>query len=283
MSLDGRLTFDPLNDMLTTPAGKTVKLNPPKKAEPLPKKGFVFSHEGYSEPAADGSAIKVAVRSGSDRLQAIAPFAAWDGKDFEKLPVLLKAKGKCTTDHISPAGPWLKYRGHLDKISDNAFIGAINSFAAEAGHGINVVTGESEVPLPKIARHYKGQGLRWVAVGDENYGEGSSREHAAMTPRYLGCAAVITRSFARIHETNLKKQGVLPLTFADPKDYDKIQATDRISVTGLKNLKPAQPLQLVLHHADGKTETVSARHSLTATQIGWFQAGSALNALGQPA
>ncbi|MBI2082459.1 MAG: aconitate hydratase [Deltaproteobacteria bacterium] len=279
MSLVGNLSFDPLHDPLSTPSGKKIGLRPPRRADPLPKKGFIFSKVGYLPPAEEGQKIEVAIDPKSNRLQKLTPFPAWDGNDFEKLPVLAKAKGKCTTDHISPAGPWLKFRGHLDHISDNAFTGVHNAFSHEAGKGINILTGEKDHELPKIARYYKEKGERWVMVGDENYGEGSSREHAAMSPRFLGCAAVVTKSFARIHETNLKKQGILPLTFADPKDYEKIEATDRVSIRGLKALKPHKPLEMILYHQDGKEETLSVLHSMTETQLTWFKAGSALNAL----
>src|SRR5207253_1149144 len=201
--------------------------------------------EGYEPPADDPDAVQVIVRPNSERLQILEPFKPWDGKDFVDLPILLKAKGKCTTDHISPAGPWLRYRGHLDKISDNMFLGAVNAFSGEAGKGTNILTGAKE-EFPKIARAYKAQGLRWAVIGDENYGEGSSREHAAMSPRYLGCAAVVARSFARIHETNLKKQGILPLTFADPRDYDKFEQGDRVSVIGLAALAPGKPVTVTI-------------------------------------
>ncbi|MBW2498492.1 MAG: aconitate hydratase, partial [Deltaproteobacteria bacterium] len=202
---------------------------------------------------------------------------------FEKLPLLLKAKGKCTTDHISMAGPWLRFRGHLDNISDNMFIGAINAFTGDAGTGLNLETGEKSQGFPQIARDYKARGLRWVVVGDENYGEGSSREHAAMEPRHLGAAAVIVRSFARIHQANLKKQGVLPLTFVDPADYEKIRETDRLSVLGLADLAPDRNLQVVVHHEDGSEDRFEVAHTLNEEQIEWFQAGSALNLLRQQA
>ncbi|MBI4196271.1 MAG: aconitate hydratase [Deltaproteobacteria bacterium] len=279
ISLDGRLTFDPLHDSTTTKNGQKVKLRPPKKGAALPPKGFIFSKEGYLAPAKSGAGLPVVVDPKSDRLELLKPFGPWDGDDFENLPVLAKAKGKCTTDHISPAGPWLKYRGHLDRISDNAFLGVVNAFGTEAGRGLNLLTGEGEQEIPKIARYYKDHGVRWVMVGDENYGEGSSREHAAMSPRYLGCAAVITRSFARIHETNLKKQGILPLTFANPKDYDKVQATDRIGIKGLKDLQPGKSLKLSLRHENGAVEELPVLHSFTKNQIEWFRVGSALNAL----
>ncbi|MFI5395231.1 MAG: aconitate hydratase [Candidatus Binatia bacterium] len=278
LGVAGRLDFNPLTDSLTGANGERVKLTPPQAPE-LPAKGFAAGHAGFVEPPADGSAIEVKVRPDSERLQLLKPFAAWDGKDYERLPVLLKAKGKCTTDHISPAGSWLRYRGHLDKISDNMFTGAINAFTGEAGKGRDALSGETGVPYPKIARHYKSEGLSWVVVGDENYGEGSSREHAAMEPRFLGGKAVIARSFARIHETNLKKQGMLPLTFENPADYDKVQEADRISIAGLKGLAPGKPLTVILHHADGKDETIRCRHSFSAEQIAWFKAGAALNLL----
>ena len=206
---------------------------------------------------------------------------SWDGEDFKELPILLKAKGKCTTDHISPAGPWLKFRGHLDNLSDNTFLGAVNAYTDETGKGLNQLTGEGEQPFPQIARQYKAQGLRWAVVGDENYGEGSSREHAAMSPRLLGAAAIIVRSFARIHESNLKKQGLLAFTFDDPADYDLVQETDRMSLVGLGDLAPGKPVTCYLHHADGTRETLQLRHSLNPTQIEWFKAGSALNLVSQ--
>ena len=215
----------------------------------------------------------------SERLQLLQPFLRWDGKDFEKLPLLIKTKGKTTTDHISPAGPWLKFRGHLDKISDNMFLGANNAFTSEAGKGNNVLTGESGLTLAQVARDYKAKGIGSIVVGDENYGEGSSREHAAMSPRFLGVKAVLTKSFARIHETNLKKQGILPMTFANPADYDQIEQEDRISVTGLSGLAPGKPVSVTIHKKNGKDMTIQANHSMTEPQIKWFKAGSALNAL----
>ncbi len=271
--LGGRLSFNPLTDTLEAADGSRFKLEPPGKAPELPPAGFAATTEGYVPPPADGSHIDVAVAPDSERLQRLEPFAPWDGRDFVDLPVLVKAKGKCTTDHISPAGPWLRFRGHLDHISDNLFSGAINAYTGQAG------LGAGDVPLAKIARQYKAQGQRWVAVGDENYGEGSSREHAAMSPRYLGAAAILTRSFARIHESNLKKQGVLPLTFVDPAVYDRIEATDRISLTGLSRLAPGRTVTAVVRHAGGGEETVELAHTLNAEQIEWFRAGSALNVL----
>jgi aconitate hydratase len=278
LALAGRLDFNPLTDTLPGAHGEPVRLAPPEAPE-LPANGFVTGTAGFVEPPADGSGVEVKVRPDSDRLQLLQPFAKWDGKDYERLAILVKAKGKCTTDHISPAGPWLKYRGHLDKISDNMFTGAINAFSGEAGKGRDVLSGDTGLPFPKIARHYKAERLRWVAIGDENYGEGSSREHAAMEPRFLGGVAVIARSFARIHETNLKKQGMLPLVFENSADYDKIQETDRISIVGLKDLAPGKPVKVILHHAGGADETIECRHSFSAEQIAWFKAGAALNLL----
>jgi aconitate hydratase len=278
LALAGRLDFNPLTDTLPGAHGEPVRLAPPEAPE-LPANGFVTGTAGFVEPPADGSSVEVKVRPDSERLQLLQPFPKWDGKDYERLAILVKAKGKCTTDHISPAGPWLKYRGHLDKISDNMFTGAINAFSGEAGKGRDVLSGDTGLPFPKIARHYKAERLRWVAIGDENYGEGSSREHAAMEPRFLGGVAVIARSFARIHETNLKKQGMLPLVFENSADYDKIQETDRISIVGLKDVAPGKPLKVILHHAGGADETIQCRHSFSAEQIAWFKAGAALNLL----
>jgi len=277
-ALAGTLDFDPLTDELEGEKGK-FRLLPPAPAPEIPRDGFVTSRAGYADPPDDRSGVVVEVSPASDRLQVLTPFAAWDGKDFESLPLLLKAKGKCTTDHISPAGKWLKFRGHLENISDNMFSGAINAFTEEAGAGTDPLSGETGVAFSKVARHIKAEGQRWVAVGDENYGEGSSREHAAMSPRLLGAAAVLVRSFARIHETNLKKQGVLPLTFGNAADYGRVQQGDRVSVLGLADLAPGKPLEVVLHHADGGEDRFAAHHTLNAEQIAWFQAGSALNLL----
>ncbi len=279
IALGGRLTFNPMSDELEGAEGKKFRLEAPKKANPLPQKGFQFCDSGYVKPPENGAHVEVKVSPQSERLQLLKAFEPWDGKDFVQLPLLLKAKGKCTTDHISPAGPWLKYRGHLDHISDNMFTGAINAFTQEAGKGKNLETGETSQSFPAIARNYKAKGLRWLVVGDDNYGEGSSREHAAMSPRFLGAAAVITKSFARIHETNLKKQGILPLTFAQPSDYEKVHEEDHLSLLGLKDLAPGKTVTLVLHHKDGKEEKLHLNHSLTAEQIEWFKAGSALNLL----
>lgn len=275
MVIAGELTFDPSRDTIDG-----VSLVPPT-ADALPANGFDPGIPNYEEPADDGSALRVEVDPASQRLQLLSPFPAWDGKDFSDLLVLLKAVGKCTTDHISPAGPWLKFRGHLDNISDNMFIGASNAFAKGIGKGVNILTGESELGLSEIARDYKAKGRSWLAVGDENYGEGSSREHAAMEPRYLGMKTVIARSFARIHETNLKKQGVLPLTFADPADYEKIHADDRVALSGLAALAPGSVLTMTLTHKDGSVETFPVRHSMSAQQVGWFKAGAALNMISE--
>ncbi|MEE9285602.1 MAG: aconitate hydratase, partial [Dehalococcoidia bacterium] len=261
-ALAGRLSFNPLTDTLTAADGSEYRLEPPAPAPDLPAEGFSRGAHGYVAPPKAGREVPVKVAPDSQRLQLLEPFAPWDGSDFERLPVLLKAKGKCTTDHVSPAGPWLRYRGHLDKISDNAFLGVVNAFTDETGAGLNPVTGESGQPFPQITRDLKERGLRWAVVGDGNYGEGSSREHAAMSPRYLGVAAVITRSFARIHESNLKKQGVLPLTFVDPAAYDHVLETDRISIVGLASLTPGKPLKAVLHHADGADEAIELAHTL---------------------
>jgi len=280
-ALAGTLDFNPLTDSLESRDGSAFKLDPPEDPPEVPEAGFVISYEGYAAPPVGSSGVEVRVAPDSKRLQLLEPFLAWDGNDFAELPLLLKAKGKCTTDHISMAGPWLRFRGHLDNISDNMFIGAINAFTGEAGTGRDLVSGEKGLAFPAIARHYKAKGLRWVVVGDDNYGEGSSREHAAMSPRLLGAAAVITRSFARIHESNLKKQGVIPLTFENPADYDKVLETDRVSITGLQSLAPDRPLQVTLHHEDQSEETVTVLHTLNEEQIAWFRAGSALNLLRQ--
>lgn len=275
-ALAGRLDFNPLADELVGSDGKKFKLQAPKPAPEVPAKGFVADPNGYLAPAS--GAVEVVVAPNSERLQLLAPFPKWDGQDYKGMPLLLKAKGKCTTDHISPAGTWLKFRGHLDNISNNCFLGAINAFTGSAGGGKDQLDGQTKL-FPEIARHYKAKGLKWVVVGDQNYGEGSSREHAAMEPRHLGGVAVIVRSFARIHETNLKKQGMLPLTFANPADYDKVREDDRIDITGLAGLAPGKPLKVTLHHKDGSTESFDVKHTFSAEQIEWFRAGSALNLL----
>lgn len=274
-SLAGTLTFNPITDELPLGDGTSFKLKPPVGDE-LPKKGFEQGDFGYIAPAADGTKIKIAVDPKSDRLQLLEPFAPWNGKDLTGMRLLVKASGKCTTDHISPAGKWLRFRGHLDNISNNMLTGAVNAYRDEIGKALNPLTNAIE-PIPMIARQYKNKGIDWVVVGDENYGEGSSREHAAMEPRFMGCKAVIVKSFARIHETNLKKQGVLALTFASPTDYDKIKEDDRLDIIDLDQFTPGKPLTLVLHHADGSSEKIALNHSYNATQIEWFKAGSALN------
>ncbi len=278
MAFAGTLDFNPITGTLTAADGTKIKFEPPK-GEELPAKGFAKGEEGFETPAKDGDKIEIDIPPTSERLQLLKPFPRWDGKDFTKLPILIKAKGKCTTDHISPAGPWLKYRGHLDKISDNMFLGANNAFGTEPGKGTDVLSGESNLTIAAIARRYKAKGIGSVVIGDENYGEGSSREHAAMSPRFLGVRAVLVKSFARIHETNLKKQGILPLTFADPKDYEKFEQNDRVSVRGLTQLAPGKPVDVVIQKADGKEIKIQSNHSMTEQQIGWFKAGSALNAL----
>jgi aconitate hydratase len=278
LAFAGTLEFDPIHGTLTTPDGKAFRFAPPD-GEELPRDGFARGEEGYEGPAADGGGVQVIVRPDSERLQLLQPFPRWDGKDFERLPILVKTKGKTTTDHISPAGAWLRFRGHLDKISDNMFLGALNAFTGESGKGVNVLTGETGVPLTRIARDWKAKGVSWIVIGDENYGEGSSREHAAMSPRYLGAKVVLVRSFARIHETNLKKQGILPLTFQNAKDYDLFEQADRVSVVGLQTLAPERPVEVRIHKPDGRTVTIQTRHSLTEEHISWFRAGSALNAL----
>jgi aconitate hydratase A / 2-methylisocitrate dehydratase len=280
LALAGTLEFNPLTDTLTAPDGSKVRLTPPE-AEELPRDGFVRGTTGLEPPAANPDAVRIEIPENSERLQLLGPFVAWDGKDFIDLPILVKTKGKTTTDHISPAGPWLRYRGHLDKISDNMFMGAVNAFTGQTGKGVNPLTGEAEQPFAKIARALKTKGQQWIVIGDENYGEGSSREHAAMSPRYLGAAAVLVRSFARIAETNLKKQGVLPLTFQDPADYERFGQNDRVSITGLYTLEPGKPVTVRIKKPDGRTEELLLRHSMTREQLAWFRAGSALNA-GQP-
>ncbi|GAC1312839.1 MAG: aconitate hydratase [Acidimicrobiales bacterium] len=269
-ALAGTLDFNPVTDAIDG-----VRLDPPSGHE-LPAVGFAPGESGFQAPPADGTAVSVVVRADSDRLQLLEPFPAWDGADFVELPIVMKASGKCTTDHISAAGPWLKYRGHLENISGNLFLGAVNAFTGEAGYGIDPLDGERRT-FPDIARHLGEAGVAWVAIGDENYGEGSSREHAAMEPRFRGAKVILARSFARIHETNLKKQGVLPLTFEDPSTYDKIGPADRISVLGLAGLAPDQPVRCRITHPDGSVDDFTAVHTFSPEQIEWFRAGGALN------
>lgn len=277
LAVAGTITFNPLTDTIPTASGTAVKLDAPTGDE-LPKRGFTTGDTGFVKPADDGSAIQVQVDPASDRLQILAPFAAWEGTDLEHLRILAKVKGKCTTDHISPAGKWLKFRGHLDNISNNMLIGAVNAFTGEAGKGKNTLTGETK-EFSAVARDYKTAGFGWIVIGDENYGEGSSREHAAMEPRYLGGRAIIVKSFARIHETNLKKQGMLALTFADPADYDRIREDDIATIGGLTSFAPGVPLTLELKHADGTEGKIALNHTFNEGQIAWFKAGSALNAM----
>jgi aconitate hydratase len=276
-ALAGRLSFNPLTDPLMGADGKPFRLAPPKPAPEVPAQHFARGRPAYVAPPEDGRTIVLKVDPHSERLQLMEPWPPWDGKDFLEMPVLMKTKGKTTTDHISPAGPWLRYRGHLDKFSDNMFMGATNAFTGEAGKGKNVLTGETGQAISAVARHYKSRGVRWVVIGDHNYGEGSSREHAALSPRLLGGAAVIARSFARIHESNLKKQGLLALTFQDPGDYERIREEDRISLVGLAGMAPGKPVACLVKHADGATETLQLAHSFSASQLQWFRAGSALN------
>ena len=279
LALAGRLSFNPLTDSLIANDGSLFKLDPPKTAPEVPENGFKDVQEIYVPPSDNPDNVDIQINKNSDRLQLLKPFSKWDGNDLDKLPILAKVKGKCTTDHISPAGPWLMYRGHLDKLSDNLLLGAVNAFQdGKIGIGKNILNSKNE-SFAHIAREYKTKSLKWIIIGDKNYGEGSSREHAAMTPRYLGCAAVIAKSFARIHETNLKKQGILALTFSDETDYEKILEDDRISIINLKDLKPKSPVDCILYHKDGTIETISLQHSYNESQLEWFYAGSALNVL----
>ena len=276
----GRLDIDAFNTPIEAADGSTFTLNEivPDAVDEVPTQGFEKDEHGYQGPTPEGKNTEVVVKPDSERLQILEPFDSWNGQDYQELPLLVKAQGKCTTDHISPAGPWLKFRGHLDNISDNMLIGAVNAFNGEVGKTINRFTGELQ-GNSDAARDYKARGYGWVVVGDENYGEGSSREHAAMSPRLLGARVVITRSFARIHQTNLKKQGILPLTFANPADYDLIEEGDSISVHGLASLERGKPVTATVHHKDGSTVDIELNHTLNDDQIKWFQAGSALNAM----
>lgn len=274
-AIAGTLEFNPLTDSLINKKGEKIKLEEPQGIE-LPIKGFAVEDNGYQEPARDGSNISIEVRPDSDRLQLLTPFAPWEGRDIKGLRLLIKAKGKCTTDHISMAGPWLRYRGHLDNISNNLLIGAENAFTGKTNLIKNQLSEQYDA-VPAVARAYKAAGIGTIVVGDENYGEGSSREHAAMEPRHLGARAVVVRSFARIHETNLKKQGMLALTFADKADYGKILEDDTFDIAGLETFEQGRPLQLIAHHADGTTHKMEMLHTYSPIQIEWFKAGSALN------
>ena len=281
MTIAGTLSFNPLKDELTGADGKKFKLKEPTGAG-LPANGYDPGQDTYQAPPEDRASVSVAVSPTSDRLQLLEPFSAWDGKDAKNLPILIKCQGKTTTDHISMAGPWLKYRGHLDNISNNMLIGAINAENGEANKVKNALNGEYGA-VPDVARDYKKNGVPWVVIGDWNYGEGSSREHAALEPRHLGGAAIITRSFARIHETNLKKQGMLPLTFSDPADYDKIGPNDRVDLASTE-LAPGKPLTMTVHPADGSKEfQIKLSHTFNEGQIEWFKNGSALNTMAKNA
>lgn len=279
MALSGDLTFNPLKDALKNEKGEEVRLREPQGID-LPVKGFAVEDAGYQAPAQDGSDVEVVVNPDSERLQLLTPFEPWDGKNLTGMKLLIKVKGKCTTDHISMAGPWLRYRGHLDNISNNLLTGAVNAFNDKTDSVKNQLTGKYD-SVPEVQRAYKAEGIPTIVVGDENYGEGSSREHAAMEPRHLGVRVVLVKSFARIHETNLKKQGMLALTFDNPADYDKIQEDDTIDIIDLEDFSEEKPLTLVLHHADGSTDTIKANHSYNNTQIEWFKAGSALNRIAE--
>jgi len=274
-AIAGDLTFNPLTDELTNELGQKVKLDEPSGLE-MPTKGFSVEDNGYQAPAQDGSGIEIKVDPKSDRLQLLTPFKEWNGKDYKGLKLLIKAKGKCTTDHISMAGPWLRYRGHLDNISNNLLIGAVNAFNDKTNAVKNLLSGQY-IAVPDSARAYKSAGIETIIIGDENYGEGSSREHAAMEPRNLGVKVVLVKSFARIHETNLKKQGMLALTFENKSDYDKIREDDQIDINGLTSFAPAKPLKAIVHHSDGSSDQFNVTHTYNLSQIEWFKAGSALN------
>ena len=278
LALGGRLSFNPLKDELTASDGTKFKLEPPKPAPEVPEDGFVIPDGTFVAPPLNSDDIKVIIDPNSKRIQRLEPFSKWDGKDFEEVSIMVKAKGKCTTDHISPAGAWLSLRGHLDNLSDNMLLGAVNAFNDQVGQGKNILNDKLE-SFSSIARQYKEKQMRWVIIGDNNYGEGSSREHAAMTPRYLGCVAVITKSLARIHETNLKKQGVLALTFGNPDDYEKILEDDKISLVDLNGLEFGKQVKCIISHTDGNKDEILLNHSYNKSQIEWFKAGSALNVL----
>jgi aconitate hydratase len=279
LAIAGRLSFNPLTDTLPGADGKPFRLSPPKPAPEVPARAFERGHSTYVAPPPDGSKVDLKVSPSSERIQLMKPWAPWDGNDFLDMPVVLKTKGKTTTDHISPAGPWLRFRGHLDKFSDNLLMGGTNAYTGERGKSKNVLTGTPGQAVADNARHYQKQRVKWVIVGDANYGEGSSREHAALSPRLLGGVAVIARSFARIHESNLKKQGLLALTFKNTADYDRLREDDRLSLVGLAAMAPGKPVECRVKHADGQVETLWLDHTFSAPQIGWFRAGSALNGI----
>jgi aconitate hydratase len=279
LAIAGRLSFNPVRDTLQSADGKPFKFQPPAQAPEVPPDNFERVQNAYISPPSDGSRVELLVDLKSERIELMKPWPAWDGRDFTDMPVLLKTRGKTTTDHISPAGPWLKYRGHLNRFSENMFMGAINACTGVAGKCRNVLTGESGLSVADTARYYRSRGVKWVVVGDANYGEGSSREHAALSPRLLGGAAVIARSFARIHESNLKKQGLLALTFRDAADYERVREDDRLSLVGLAAMAPGEPVECRIAHADGSSETLWLNHTFSAQQLEWFRAGSALNAV----
>ena len=278
LALGGNLSFNPLNDSLVASDGTKFRLDPPERAPDVPDREFVNVKDIYLPPSENPDAVQVLIDPESERLQKLEPFTAWDGQDLNNLHIIMKAKGKCTTDHISPAGPWLRLRGHLDKLSDNLLLGAVNAFNDEVGKAKNLLTNKIE-NCAEIARQYKKQNISWIIIGDDNYGEGSSREHAAMTPRYLGCKVVIAKSFARIHETNLKKQGVMALTFDNPEDYEKIHEDDKISINSLSDISPGKSVDCTVEHADKTSEKIILNHSYNDLQIEWFRAGSAMNFL----
>ena len=278
LALGGNLSFNPLNDSLIASDGTKFRLNPPERAPDVPDREFVNVEDIYLPPSENPDAVQVLIDPESERLQKLEPFTAWDGQDLNNLHIIMKAKGKCTTDHISPAGPWLRLRGHLDKLSDNLLLGAVNAFNDEVGKSKNSLTNKIE-NCAEIARQYKKQNISWIIIGDDNYGEGSSREHAAMTPRYLGCKVVIAKSFARIHETNLKKQGIMALTFDNTEDYEKIHEDDKISINSLGDISPGKSVDCTIEHADKTSEKIILNHSYNDLQIEWFRAGSAMNFL----
>jgi aconitate hydratase len=278
LAISGEVGFDPQADTLTGADGVEFKLAPPVPP-PLPKKGLARDKGSFIPGSEDGENLEITINPSSDRLQLLVPFEKWDGKDLLDLPILIKTKGKTTTDHISPGGKWLDYRGHLTNVSENMLEGALNAFTGEVGHGTNVLTGEQNQKIPALAKIYKQETGGFVIVGDENYGEGSSREHAAMSPRFLGARAVVARSFARIHETNLKKQGILPLIFTTSGDYEKIEEYDRLSFVDLNNLRPGEEITCLVKKQEDTVLTIKLRHTLTEEQIEWFKAGSALNTI----
>ena len=277
LAIAGSLSFNPMKNSLVAENGESFMFDPPSIAPEVPSNGFDKGRSVSQPPPEDSDAFEISISDDSERLQVLKPWPKWDGKDLIEMPILLKASGKTTTDHISPAGPWLRYRGHLDKFSDNMFMGAINAFTGETGKGANVLTEETGVSFSRIARSYKAKSIRWVVIGDENYGEGSSREHAALSPRWLGAGAGIVRSFARTHETNLKKQGLLALTFSNPSDYELIQETDRISLLDLNSISPGIPVKCLVFHSDGSSVELRLNHTYVSDQLEWFRAGSALN------